>query len=356
MRRLFRSIFRPDRRELSDGLPNFLVTAAIDRAVDRTDKRLRALSGHQKVLRKPVVAAIRHVIRLVDQLPSAIELSPRSYGREPTLRAAFASADHLRDTLGRLQTVRHYLHHAPAPPPAEIFGLVTMFQHRHHVLGLELHGDMVVRDVLQTAVSFSDYRFIAPAGREMRTRRELKIHAFDFLLETALQRIGMEKTRRAGLVLEREQLRRKIESLKLEQNGQQGASRRRAPLGETARLLRAELQRVDAGLGRYPGAQLGLEESLELVVGTLNNVADLLAVTPLRDSLDYRGIKLSGRKAATAPPLRALEFASSTGFRRTVFLARIPRDVLPPPIDAVKRGESFLGGTCGPITRSVPVG
>lgn len=120
-------------------------------------------------------------------------------------------------------------------------------------------------------------------------------------------------------------------------------------------MLRAELQRIDAGLGRYPGAQLGLEESLELVIGTLINSPDLLAVRPVIDRLNYRGIKLSGRKTATAPPLGAFEFTSSTGLKRIVFHARIPQDALPPQIDVVvKRGESFLRGHYGPIARSMP--
>jgi hypothetical protein len=354
MRKLLRSIFCPERRNSGGDLPDSIVNAAIDRTVDRTDKRLRALTGYRTRLREPVTLAVRHVIRTVGRLPSAIDLSPTNYGRDPTLRAIFASTNHLRDTLGRLQTVRRYLDTAPGLPPTEIFGLMTMSKHRHSLLGLELHGDTVVRDVLQTAVSFSNHRFIAPATREAQTRRELKIHAFDFLLETAVQRIGTERARLAGLVLQRERLRREIETLNSKSSNPHGSSKPRADIRESMRLLRAELQRIDIGLGRHPGAQLGLEESLELVIGTLINAPDLLALTPVSDRLDYRGIKLSGRKAATAPPLRAFEFTSSTGLNRTVFLARIPHDALPPPIDVVKRGESVLGGNYGPIARSMP--
>lgn len=354
MRAIFRFLFHPGRRGPSGGLPHFLVEAAIERTVDRTDKRLRALSSYRKTLRDPVAAAIRHVIRLVDQLPPAIDLSPRSYGREPTLRAAFASADHLRDTLGRLHTVRDYLNNPRHRLPAEIFGLMTMSQHRHHVLGMELQGDVVVRDVLQTAVSFSDFRFIAPADREMRTRRELKIRAFDFLLETTVQRIGTEKARRAGLILQRDRLRREIGNLESERNSRCASSRRRAQVGETVRLLRADLQKVDTGLGRYPAAQLSLEDSLEIIVSTLSRAADMLVARPLCETLDYRGIKIRGKKAASIPPLRAIEFTSPTGLKRAVFLGRIQRNDMPPPIDVVKRGESVLGEGTRPTGRASP--
>lgn len=233
---------------------------------------------------------------------------------------------------------------------------MTMSQHRRSVLGWELNGDTVVRDVLQTSISFSNHRFIAATNREVRTRRELKIQAFDFLLETAVQRIGTERARRAGLILERDQLRRKIETFSAEPISRRGQSRQQAHSREKMRLLRAELQRIDTGLGRHAAAQLGLEDSLALIVGTLIDAANLLAVNPVSDRLDYRGIKLAGRKAAAAPPLNAFEFTSSTGLRRTVFLARIPRDDMPPPVDVVKRGESFLGVSSAQIARPFPVG
>ncbi len=53
-----------------------LLGAAIERAVDKTDHRLRALGGYRKRLREPVERALRHVIGLVDQLPEPIEISP----------------------------------------------------------------------------------------------------------------------------------------------------------------------------------------------------------------------------------------------------------------------------------------
>lgn len=168
MRKLFRSIFYPKLRNSGGNLPDSLVNAVIDRTVDRTDKRRRALTGYRKRLWEPVTKAVRHIIRIVGRPPAGTDLIPSNFGHEPTLGAVFVSSDHLRDTSGRLQTIRHYLDTFPSPRPAEIFGLMTMSQHRHRVLGLELNGETVVREFFRrlsasrTTVSSPPRRADAP--------------------------------------------------------------------------------------------------------------------------------------------------------------------------------------------------
>jgi hypothetical protein len=335
-------------------MQKFILDAAIERAVDRSDKRLRALSGYRKALRDPVASAIQHINLVVDQLPSAVEISPKRYGNDPMLRVAFASSDHLHETLRRFQSVRGYLDQTRRSPPDEIFGLVTMSQRQRTVLGFELQGDLLMRDVLQTAVSFSDHRFVGPADSERRTRRSLKIHAFDFLLEAASQRIAQEKSRRGELILERDRLRRQMQDWKPDSRARSGILGTRSRSGDTARALRSQLQRIDADVGRYRGLQLGLQDSLSLLVDTLNDTPELLVVKPWCMSLDHRGIKVSQERESRIEPAHAIEVSSATGLRRIVFIAKIPRDEFPAPVDVVKRGESFLGGNFGPLAGATP--
>ena len=66
MLRLFKSIFQKD--DAPGRYPDSLVREAIERAVDGTDPWLRGLSGYRRKLRPAVVAAIDHVIALVDGL------------------------------------------------------------------------------------------------------------------------------------------------------------------------------------------------------------------------------------------------------------------------------------------------
>lgn len=327
----------------SDGVPEDLLDAAIERAVDGTDRRLRALGNYRKSLREPVARAVRHVIDLVGQLPKVAEISTATYGSDPRLRAAFASPDHLSDVLGRFRTVRDYLGTCSGPLPDDIFGLLVMAQQERQVLGMELDGEMLKRDVLQTAVSFTEHRYLAPAESEAVTRWELKKRAFDFLLERALERMINEKNRRGDLARERRLLRRKLDALK---SGQWGLGPMFSNSDEPCPGLAAleeEIEAIDAELGRSDGITLDLEASLHHVVDTLGRPEEWLAMRSLRLSLDYRGIKLAGTEAGGPEAIDVSELYSSTGIRRIVLLGRIPRNQLPEPKDAIKLGQAFLG-------------
>lgn len=91
--------------------------------------------------------------------------------------------------MARLQKVQDYLDGRTGPLPDELVGLLVMSQRRRRVLGVELHGDTARRQVLQTAVSFSDHRYLAPADVARLTRRELKKRAFDFQMARASDRM-----------------------------------------------------------------------------------------------------------------------------------------------------------------------
>ena len=68
MLKLFQSMFRPGADKLGT-YPEDLIERAVERAVDGTDRRLRAVSGYKKSLRPAVIRAIDHVVALVDALP-----------------------------------------------------------------------------------------------------------------------------------------------------------------------------------------------------------------------------------------------------------------------------------------------
>jgi hypothetical protein len=327
----------------SGGLPDTLLEAAIERAVDGTDRRLRALGNYRKRLREPVACAVHHVLEQVGRLPAPAEISPCCYGHDPRLRAVFASPDHLRSVLGRFQTVKDYLREVSGPLPDDIFGLLSMSRRERSVLGMEVDGDALRRDVLQTAVSFSDHRFLAPTDSERLTRRELKLRAFDFLLECALERMVAQKNRRGELARERALLRRKLEALK---SGQWGLGDLPCDDGEPLpdrHALEAEIESIDSELGRSGGMELALEDSLVHVVETLGRPAEWLALEPLTLNLDYRGVRTDADGGEDEDAIELSEASSPNGLRRVVLLARIPRCELPEPTDAIKLGQAYLG-------------
>ena len=323
------------------GVPDALLEAAIDRAVDGTDRRLRALGNYRARLREPVAIAVRHLNGLVGLLPPATEIGPQCYGSDPRLRAAFASPNHLADVLGQCQAIKDYLRACCGPTPETIFGLLTMSLQERTVLGMELDGDTVRRDVMQTSVSFTQHRFVAPADSERTARRELKKRGFDFLLEKALERVVDAKARRGELAKNRQLLRRKLEALRSGQWGLEPAFFEGDEYCPCVEALEADIAAIDEELGQSAGIELGLDESLTHIAETLSRPEDWLALNPLRLNLDYRGIKQG--EADSPDTVEFSEISSLQGRQRIVLLGWIPRAQLPEPKDSIRLGQAYLG-------------
>ena len=69
MLKLFQSIFGAG--EAQGRYPESLIEAAIERAVDGTDPRLRSLPRYRKQLRPAVLQAVDHVVAMIDSFPAA---------------------------------------------------------------------------------------------------------------------------------------------------------------------------------------------------------------------------------------------------------------------------------------------
>ena len=314
---LLSSIFE-SRHSHDDPLADQVLTASIEKAIDKTDPRLRALGTCHKRLQDPVKHALGHVFRLVDQLSGPIDVSPDRYGQDPLLRALFLSSQHMREILGRFRSVRDYLGQHTGIPPENIYGLLSVVKREKRVLGMELVGDTVRRDVLQVAVSFEDHQYLAPSESPEAARTKLIAWAYDSLLENALETIAAQKIRRGKLIQKRQLLRGKL----LSSVSDPSLS------GEYA-ALEADIAMIEEELGHINGIELSLGESLEIVRTVLNEAEQWLSITPYQVDLDYRNIKQS----TSSNSIELSEISSLNGLRRMVVFSQIPYQQLPEPRD-----------------------
>jgi len=206
---------------------------------------------------------------------------------------------------------------------------------------MEMDGDTLRRDVMQTSISFTQHRFVAPADSERMARRELKKRGFDFLLEKALEGIVAAKERRGSLAKSRQLLRRKLDALKSGQWGLEHAFFEGDEYCPCVEALEADIAAIDEELGQSAGIELGLDESLTHIAETLSRPQDWLTLNPLRLNLDYRGIKQGDTDSVDA--VEFSEISSVQGQHRIVLLGWIPRDQLPEPKDSIRLGQAYLG-------------
>lgn len=210
MLRFFQSIFRT---KIKPGAhPESLVKAAIERAVDGTDPAIRAVSGYQKKLRPAVLHAIDHVMGLVNGTGEPLLLDQAHYHADPLLRTFFISSTDLGRFIERDPALAQFRKGGMARSHGA-WGLLVMEKQEKTVLGAVLSGDVVMRDVPQTAVSFEAHRLMDVTAKEEETRRQVMKRAYDHLLRLALGRIAEVKTRRGKLERHRALLRSKLDLL-----------------------------------------------------------------------------------------------------------------------------------------------
>jgi len=335
------SLFKPSAAEA--GAPDkALIDAAIERAIDATDPRLRALGNYRKRLREPVEQAARHIIGLVDSQPPAVEISRRSYGTDPRLRAFFVSAEDLQEVLGGMKTVKDYLQGVTGSLPEAIFGLLSMAWKERTVLGTEQQGEILRRDVKQVAVSFFDHRFGAPAGSEADFRWELKKRGYDYLLEVALKSIISTRGKRRDLKREQHLLNRKLEAMKTGNWGLEGMFAQDGAETKNPVELEQQIESVEKELLDIGSDTESLQRSLDELAEVLGEPAHWLSRRELSMRLDYMGIRVEENAGEASNLLDLLELYSATGECRIVLPGYIPRTDLPDRPDFFKEAQRYL--------------
>jgi hypothetical protein len=333
--KLFQSIFGG--REAIGHYPESLIEMAIERAVDGTDPRLRLVPGYRKRLRRPVIHAIDHVMALVDDIPATVPASPVDYRNDRRLAALFASAPEMQQVFARDRALSGYLSGSEARGAERVTALLMARREERQILGMDLVGDQVRRDVPQVTVSFSGHHLLEPHTIEQECRRFLKRRAFDHLLALALARIAEARVERADLTRERDLLQRKLRTMKRGilsfdqpepdepdvagvQAQLDAVSDQLQALGTDAGLLKAHLEVVAE---RLADAEHQLwSEDIELCLGPMNILRDL------------------GTPSAHVMVLHELHTAR--GARAVVLPVAIDPRSLPPQEDFVSAAQRYL--------------
>jgi hypothetical protein len=338
MLQLFQSIFSSGRGE-SSSHPAELIERAIERAVDATDPRLRAVSGYQKKLRSAVIPALDHVLALVDGLPAVLDLDPRSFGTNPEVTVYFTSVDHVREVLERDPTLNQWRSSTDALGAAQVVILLLMTLQERKVLGVALEGEVLRHDVPQTTVSLTRHRLMDPSGAEDETRRLLKRRAFDHLLGLALGRMAVGLAERGELERERDLLRRKQSALAA---GQWAFEEAGSDKPSDPRTLQQRLEAIESQLTTIRARPGLLQAQLDIVVEVLTQAKHHLwsAQQPL--IIDRMGVKQT-QATELAPEIELTVLHNAVGQSLVARLVRVGRETLPEQRDLLREAERYLG-------------
>jgi hypothetical protein len=334
MLKLFQSFFGGETSQSQ--YPESLVEMAIERAVDGTDSRLRLLPGYRKRLRGPVLHAVDHVVALVDALPAPLPASREGFIDDPRLAAVFVSAEHMLEILGRDRAMTQFLGNSSVGSE-RLTALLLAERAEKNVLGMELSGEQVRRDVAQLTVSFRNHRLVDVADSEAETRRQLKRRAFDHLLSLALARIVDVREERADLARQRDVLRHKL--LTLERGGWSFDEGEGVPPEPAS--VQAELADIETELERMGSDADVLNTHLDIVVEQLAQSGQLLQRETLSMRLDSMNIQRDAQDVAGRDIVMP-EIHNARGQRNILLLVSVAPGDLPPRENRLATAHRYL--------------
>ncbi len=312
-----------ERRDSQERLTRLRVP--VEWVVDASEPRIRLVGNYVEKLADAVETALRYSDDVLRRMPPLVTLAGRVWAIDPQVNAFFATANDLREILGHPAIRAFFQEGAP-----ECFALMLMVKRETESFGMALRGDMLVREVRQTLVSFSRHQLFFLSPSEDGLRRELRQRTLVFLATRALEQIGELRTRRGELEEQRRRLLAQLRALRGHAHGlrpllasaDDDADARRAAALEQ-RLVQTEEELTAAR------KQLGtLDDYLEQLREVLSQPEPYLQVRPLTLRLNRMGVKLDANAAEPGETLTLIEL-ESMGERRIGVLVRFGREELP---------------------------
>ncbi|HPF57319.1 MAG TPA: hypothetical protein P5149_05440 [Candidatus Competibacteraceae bacterium] len=320
-----------------------LMLQAIERVVDGTDPRLRAVSHYRRKLWGAVEHAIDFVVNFVNALPPAIVADRQGYMTDPRLRALFASPEHLREILSFSDGTQNYLKQTSGPLPVELYAGLGAVRIEKNTFGIEMDGEILRRDVPQTTVSFCSHRLVFLTGNEQDTRREFMKRAADYLIETALQRLTASRIQKTQLEQQqRKLLQQKAGLLKKAQIGFESLAGPATAEPADLNTLERQLQDLETELNQLRADPATLDKHLATVAATLSEPEKYLTLEPASLTLDHTNTKVPADSPRIANTLTFQEIVIAKNQRVAALFVRFPSSELLPQPDFFKEAQRLL--------------
>lgn len=319
-----------------------LMLRGIERVVDGTDPRLRAVSHYRRKLWGPVEHTIDFVVNFANALPPAITADRQGYMTDPRLRALFASPERLREVLSFSDGTRNYLKQAPTPLPTELFAGLGAVRVEKNTLGIEMEGEILRRDVPQTVVNFCDHRLVFLTDNEQDTRRELMRRAADYLIEVALQRLTTSRVQKTQLEQQqRTLLQQKADLLRKAQVGFESLTTSSAePIDLDA--IEQQIEDLEVELSKIRADSATLDHHLAKVAAILSEPEKHLKLEAISLTLDHTNTKASLNGGRVANAMTFQEIVMENNRRIAALFVRFPSSELLPQPDFFKEAQRLL--------------
>jgi len=306
-----------------------VLNEAIDRVVDGIEPKMRYFPGYKKILNKGVSTSLAYISDLVETIPEAILISNKTFTKDPKVNAYFATLEDIRDIFGGSDELRSFFAAAENVNQQEAYALLCMNKSEKTVLGMDLKKDMILREVMQTALNLSEHKILSPATSEIEVRKGIKLCIFDGLITHSLQKIIELKEQKKGLEIQRSILKSR---LKTRQSQGGGLSKLLSGASEATLSIDIEQQisDTDKKLQKLPASWEAPEYYLEVIKNILIQPENFIRIKVDTFNINKMGIVSSDNASEQVNSIQFTEIIIANVLKRVVAIVRYPRSEMQP--------------------------
>lgn len=196
---MLKNLFGHDREK---DTPELL--SAIERAVTGVEPLLRQSGGYPGNYRKSVINAVEYAHSLAAKLPGPVAIDRESYARDAFVHVLFPSLDSVTEALCSSLGLQDYLREFPAS--GELYALMGMRRYEKSIVGMDLSGQTIQRDVAHKVVYFTSHTLEDPAPSERQARSRVAMSFFDSLVGKVKKRVEERKQGKLSQQLKKDML------------------------------------------------------------------------------------------------------------------------------------------------------
>ena len=300
------------------------IKEATELVVEESIHKIRLLGGYQKKLRQPVETALRHCADLAMKIPGILDISGNDKTHIELIRCLFDDEDHARQVVSESPELKEFLTRKNVE---EVFFLLTMQRQEKSSFGARLQGEMIVRDVLEKAVLFDDFKVTLPSETIEAAYHSISLALLKVLAHQALENTLALQQRE----LELEKLRDEVEvKLKIMKHGRQQVvfdssdSESQNPVFESQNLLDEIETELDQVESKTDQREFYLNQLTEVLI----RPDQYLSVDLIPLKINRLGFFVRERSCDAEGAECIAEFKSVDGESRSAVLIKCRRDQL----------------------------
>ncbi len=292
---------------------------AVDLVVKLSHPNVSAVPDYRKKLIPAVEHTLAYADELIRQVPDSIPVEVNSWDTNPFLRTAFADSVRFTDFFTNNPKLKDFFQKTDA---TRCCALMTMNRTLKKSFGVEMEGDIMKRDVLQTTVDFSDHRLVARMKSEEETRKELSLRVLVLLADHCLEDILSLKEWKKEMEDEKQilEIKLQIQDARTQHRNSLLLGYSSSGRGEKNREAVKVLAQLDQKIAEV-GAQFDEpEDYLEKIENMLYHPERFLCLEPVRMFVNDMNVVMENEKKGRGDEICFVELTSATGLQRAVVL------------------------------------